>query len=666
VPAGVGGDPTSGHTGDNVIGYDLNGQYPFGMSATQYATTPAFSTVGYTGVTLGFWVWLGVEDAKYDHANIQVWNGSAWLAVWTHTGDTIMTRDRFAYRRFVLPDSVSNQPVVKIRWGMGPTDSAASYCGWNIDDVLVTGTPTAAPAVVGRYIFYNNSVFDGNNPAAGAGDDGAIAPPPSLYDPAEIDKQLGKQALLPGQTASLVNYTNYSRGINGIMVDIVGLAGRAVTPADFAFKVGNSSDTSQWAPAPAPLSVTVRRGAGANGSDRVTIIWADDDPMTGQREPGAISNQWLQVVVLSNASGGSLGLASNDVFYFGNAVGETGDSDEDAKVNATDILAARNHPHLASNPATIYDEYDFDRDGLVNSESADEAIASANQTNFLTALKLITAPATAGAPAAIGGDSQAQTLFIIGDATRDGRVDVADLMVVKANLGATGAKWEQGDFDGNGIVDTADYLALKAHFGQSASIAPAPPATAPASAGTTAQAGTTVATTQLATPSGETGEQPVGDPIPATTDTSGEPPATPAAVVQLAPPNDAGPADAGSAAATDLDLLAQAAAITASGTGHPGREWHGLAMSGTCHPGREWHGLAMSSTGRPGREWHGLAMSGTGILPMSLPSLASPTLGDTAESPLVDPLLPQLRAIPWNHDLRNERLRIGRRRSLEE
>ena len=38
----------------------------------------------------------------------------------------------------------------------------------------------------------------------------------------------------------------------------------------------------------------------------------------------------------------------------------------------------------------------------------------------------------------------------------------------------------------------------------------------------------------------------------------------------------------------------------------------------------------------------------------------------TAESQLADPLLPKLRAIPWNHDLRNERLRIGRRRSLEQ
>ena len=33
-----------------------------------------------------------------------------------------------------------------------------------------------------------------------------------------------KTALLPGETASLANYTSYSRGINGIMVDLIGAA----------------------------------------------------------------------------------------------------------------------------------------------------------------------------------------------------------------------------------------------------------------------------------------------------------------------------------------------------------------------------------------------------------------------------------------------------------
>ena len=700
VPAGIGGDPTSGHTGDNVVGYDLNGSYPPSMTTTEYAATPAFSTIGYTDVTLEFWVWLNIEDSKYDHANIQVWNGSSWITIWNHSGDTVVTRNGFGYRRYFLPASVSNQPQVKIRWGMGPTDNAVCLCGWNIDDVLVTGTPTGAPAVVGRQIFYNNSVFDGNNPGPGEGDDFAIAPPPSLYDPAETDKQLGKQALLPGQTASLVNYTNYSRGINGIMVDIVGLGGRAVTAADFAFKVGNSSDTSQWSLAPAPLSVTVRRGAGANSSDRVTIIWADEDPLTAQREPGAISNEWLQATVLSDASGGSLGLAHDDVFYFGNAIGETGDSPSDAKVNATDILAGRSHWHLASDPAPIYDAYDFDRDGLVNPESADETIASRNQTNFLTALALITAPAAAGAPAADdGGGSVAPPQFIIGDATRDGRVDKADLAVLMANFGATGATWAKGDFDGNGAVDAADFIALKAHFGQSAPTGNSAHAAAQTTAATTAQAAPTPSPTQAAPASGETD--------PATVEPSGQTAAAPAAAAVtpaapdmpavpidpvVAPPT---PADAGHADAMNVDLLSQAAAIAAINAANRG------CQRGTIIPLTSRSGLPVSLPAGLASPWavpapYGQTQRGALVLG-SLPGLGNSVLGPgasslglaegpltgmpamllappltdshvygparaeasddrAAESALVNPLLPQLQAIPWQRDLRHTRI----------
>jgi uncharacterized protein YkwD len=58
-------------------------------------------------------------------------------------------------------------------------------------------TPTQ-PFVAGRFVFYNNSAFDGHDAALNALDDGAIAP--------------DKQALLPGVPASFVNYTSYSRG----------------------------------------------------------------------------------------------------------------------------------------------------------------------------------------------------------------------------------------------------------------------------------------------------------------------------------------------------------------------------------------------------------------------------------------------------------------------
>jgi 3-phytase len=159
------------------------------------------------------------------------------------------------------------------------------------------GTPTPA-SVVGRHVFYNESAFDGNNASINADDDGAIAPDKSPY--------------LPGAGLAVYNnISNYSRGINGIMIDLAGGGAHAsINANDFVFKVGNNNSPSTWAAAPAPSAVSVRAGAGESGSDRVEIIWAD----------GAIKNTWLEVQALPSAH---TGLAAPDVFFWGNRVGDT-------------------------------------------------------------------------------------------------------------------------------------------------------------------------------------------------------------------------------------------------------------------------------------------------------------------------------------------------------
>jgi hypothetical protein len=208
-------------------------------------------------------------------------------------------------------------------------------------------------------VFYNNSAWDANDPGANSNDDNAIAP--------------DKIALLPGGVASFANYTSYSRGINGIMVDIAGLAGTPTTD-DFLFNVGNDNSPAGWASAPAPSIIAVRPGAGTGGSDRVTIIWPDN----------AIQKQWLQVTILATANSG---LAAPDIFYFGNAMGESGDSPTDAKVTPADELLTRVNERTLLNPAPIDFPYDFDRDKRVG--PADELIARVNQTTSLNALNLI-------------------------------------------------------------------------------------------------------------------------------------------------------------------------------------------------------------------------------------------------------------------------------------
>jgi len=249
--------------------------------------------------------------------------------------------------------------------------------------------------VIGRHVFYNNSAWDDNDPAANADDDHAAAPHRSVADPTDATfpnaqpRELGKRALLPGQTATFANYTSYSRGLNGIMVDVDGLVGTP-SAADFEFRVGNNDDPNTWSAAPTPRSITVRSGVGVDGSDRITLIWVDDDPYTSEREPGSISNQWLQITVLATAN---TGLAGDDVFYFGNAIGESGNSTLETNVDTNDEIGARNHSHSLFDAAPIEDAYDYDRDKRVDTN--DEILARNNSTSAFTRLPLISVPDTA-------------------------------------------------------------------------------------------------------------------------------------------------------------------------------------------------------------------------------------------------------------------------------
>lgn len=210
-------------------------------------------------------------------------------------------------------------------------------------------------SVVAESLFYKDSPFFDTG-----SDDAAIA--------------TDKSALLPGQTAGFANYSSYSLGINGIMVDISGAAG-PLSAADFTFEVGNSSNPSSWALAPAPLNVINRAGAGTGGSTRIELQWAD----------GAITNEWLQVTVLADAS---TGLLSNFVFYFGSAVGSAGITP--GQVTSADELSARADPHDLLNPAAITDVNDFNRDGRV--DAADQILARNETDGPQNALQMITVP----------------------------------------------------------------------------------------------------------------------------------------------------------------------------------------------------------------------------------------------------------------------------------
>ena len=240
--------------------------------------------------------------------------------------------------------------------------------------------PASSTAINGRHVFYNNSNFD-DMPGAGDGNDAAIASDKTAY-------------LAGNGIATFANITNYSNGINGLMVDVFNPSG-TITAGDFTFKIGNDNTPSSWIAAPAPSSIVARPGAGVGGADRFEIFWND----------GAITNTWLQVIVEGNDATGNFntntGLATSDVFFFGSRVGDIGDdtSPKAFVTNSADEIAVRSATPAFGLPVT--NAFDFDKNGVLN---ANDQIISRSNVGFIFRLN-VASPLLTPLPANAPGDA---------------------------------------------------------------------------------------------------------------------------------------------------------------------------------------------------------------------------------------------------------------------
>lgn len=147
-PMGGGGhvglpDPTSGHTGPNVYGYNLNGDY--GNSLTRSLTSGAVDCSDAFGTRLKFWRWLGVEDPAHDKVSVSASTDSiVWTTLWENP--TEICDSTWVFMDLDLSSVADNAPRVYLRWTVGPTDGQNRYCGWNIDDIEIWGlTGGSAP-----------------------------------------------------------------------------------------------------------------------------------------------------------------------------------------------------------------------------------------------------------------------------------------------------------------------------------------------------------------------------------------------------------------------------------------------------------------------------------------------------------------------------------------
>jgi O-glycosyl hydrolase len=329
------------------------GTYNFQVTIMDSGGLSVTSSVSVTVIQTLTAISVSPSAASLTAGNTQQFTATAY----DQFGNALSTQPTFNW-------SAINGDITSAGLYTAPATGTSATVTASSDGKSGTAAVSLLATVAGQMIFYNNSKFDadtGNlfgDPAANLYDDNAIA--------------TDKQALLPGHSASFANYTSYSRGINGVMIDIQNLAGAPTIDNSaqfFTFKVG--SDGTNWSSAPAPAAIDVRTGAGTNVSYRVTITWADN----------AIQNEWLQVTVLAGAG---TGLAAPHVFYFGNLIGESGDNAAEAVVNLDDEIASRTHKTGFSS-AAIVNLYDYNRDGKVN--AADDLIA---RHNVLNTLELIT------------------------------------------------------------------------------------------------------------------------------------------------------------------------------------------------------------------------------------------------------------------------------------
>lgn len=357
--------PTPNHGGGAITGPNNYLNHPVVTGVTFNATNTAIAGTFNSAASSTFTIEFFASPI-----------GSGTFQGKTYLGNTSITTD-------VNGNATFNVTAAATAAGQFITATATDSTG-DTSEFSLPATATA-PAVVSRLVYYNDSVFDGRNPAANASDDNATAP--------------NKVAYIAGAgNATTSNYTSYSNGLNGLIIDVANLSAY-VTASDLGFLAGTTASPAQWTTVPAPTSILVRPGAGVNGSTRINVTFAD----------GSIVNEWLRITVLADAD---TGLASPDVFYFGNLVGQAGEAASNGMftVTSADEASARADLHGFTNPATIADVDDFNRDGLVN--ISDQLIARNSVGHSLAVLNIASGSFSAAAQAATPGPTSYETYFL--------------------------------------------------------------------------------------------------------------------------------------------------------------------------------------------------------------------------------------------------------------
>ncbi len=149
VPTGLGGkdygnpDPTSGYTGQHVLGVNLNGDYAVAAGERYSLLAGPFDLTGFKDVTLEYARYLNTDEPGYvdDAVELSIDGGQTWHTVWQHADGGSITDATWTLVRHALGPVADGQPTVYLRWSYQVLDRRAyESSGWNIDDIKLVGT----------------------------------------------------------------------------------------------------------------------------------------------------------------------------------------------------------------------------------------------------------------------------------------------------------------------------------------------------------------------------------------------------------------------------------------------------------------------------------------------------------------------------------------------
>ncbi|MCH8121184.1 MAG: type II secretion system protein GspD [Planctomycetes bacterium] len=136
-------DPSAGHTGSNVYGVNLKGDYSTATGGPYYVTAGPFDLTGYYETQLEFASWLNSDNGGFVVHSLQISRDKGnWTTLWQQAGRDVVTASQWSDELYDISSVADNASTVYVRWGYEIiADRAKPYSGWNIDDVKLNGRP---------------------------------------------------------------------------------------------------------------------------------------------------------------------------------------------------------------------------------------------------------------------------------------------------------------------------------------------------------------------------------------------------------------------------------------------------------------------------------------------------------------------------------------------